>query len=72
MRRARPPAQTPEQLRRRRVRDDYDRALRQLRREPEPQPPAPRQLAPEERCRCGAALLLVGGRRICALGTHDD
>jgi hypothetical protein len=72
VRRARSPAQTPEQLRRRGVRDHYDRALRQLRGEPEPQPPAPRQLAPDERCRCGGPLMLVGGRRICADGTHDD
>lgn len=72
MRRARPPSQTPEQLRNRRIREDYDRALRQLRGEPEPQPVPARQLAPDERCRCGAALLFVGGRRICADGTHDD
>ncbi|WP_163998709.1 hypothetical protein [Pyxidicoccus caerfyrddinensis] len=68
MRRARPPAQTPEQLRRRRVREDFARDLRMLRSEPEEQLAPPRKLAPDERCRCGVALLLLGGRRICADG----
>ncbi|QSQ19300.1 hypothetical protein JY651_28635 [Pyxidicoccus parkwayensis] len=72
MRRTRPPAQTPEQLRRKRVREDYALALRRLQGVPEEQPPPPSQLAADERCRCGAELLLVGGRRICADGTHDD
>lgn len=72
MRRAHPPALTPEQLRRRSIREDYARDLRKLRGEPEEQPAPPRELAPDERCRCGGELVLVGGRRICADGTHDD
>lgn len=72
MRRARPPAPTPEQLRRRIIREDFDRDLRQLKGEPEPQAPAARVLPPSERCFCGGPLLLVGGRRICESGRHDD
>ncbi|NMO14150.1 hypothetical protein HPC49_25160 [Pyxidicoccus fallax] len=59
-------------MRRKRVREDYMRDLRRLRGEPEEPPPASRQLAPDERCRCGGPLMLVGGRSVCALGTHDD
>lgn len=72
MRRDRPPAQTPEQLRRKRVREDFARGLRQLRGEPEPSAPAEPVIPPSERCVCGGPTLLVGGRRICARGTHDD
>ncbi|TQF14213.1 hypothetical protein FJV41_19785 [Myxococcus llanfairpwllgwyngyllgogerychwyrndrobwllllantysiliogogogochensis] len=72
MHRDRTPAQTPEQLRRKRVREDYDRALRQLKGEPEPQAPATPALALAERCYCGGPWLLRGSKRICGLGLHDD
>ncbi|WAM28531.1 hypothetical protein [Myxococcus sp. NMCA1] len=71
MRRDIPPAQTAEQLRRKRVRDDYARSLRQLRGEPEAPAPAPRVIPPGERCTCGGPLMLMGRRYICELGTHD-
>ncbi len=56
----------------RRVRYDYARDLRRLQGMPEEQPTPPRPLAPGARCRCGGALLLVGGRCICADGMHDE
>ncbi|WP_194863224.1 hypothetical protein [Myxococcus sp. AB036A] len=70
MRRDRPPAQTAEQLRRKRVRDDYARSLRQLRGEPEA--PAPAPTYPDGKCWCGGPLLLVRRGLICGLGRHDD
>ncbi|NVJ13146.1 hypothetical protein [Myxococcus sp. AM010] len=71
MRRDIPPAQTAEQLRRKRVRDDYARDLRRLRGEPEA--PAPAQPTyPDGKCWCGGPALRVGNRVICGLGTHDD
>ncbi|MFY1829114.1 hypothetical protein ACN47A_24560 [Myxococcus fulvus] len=72
MRRVRPPTPTPKQLERRRIREDFERGLRQLRGEPEPEAPAVPAPGPGERCHCGGPLLDMGGRRICGLGLHDD
>ncbi|WP_426750206.1 hypothetical protein [Myxococcus sp. Y35] len=72
MRRDIPPAQTAEQLRRKRVRDDYARALRRLRGEPEAPAPAQPTYAPDGKCWCGGPALRHGNRVICGLGTHDD
>ena len=34
--------------------------------------PTPAPAPAERRCSCGGQLLAVAGRRVCALGTHDD
>ncbi|MFP2963365.1 hypothetical protein ACLEPN_37835 [Myxococcus sp. 1LA] len=67
----RTPKVTPELVQHRAVRAEFLAAMDKLQGKT-PEPPPPRDTAPEGYCYCGSPLMRSGMKLICMLGLHDD